>query len=155
MRILHDNGNGGLAITAPAPAVVKALVEQGATEREAVEAIAQKDVPKGVAYEIVAATDVPTDRAFRDAWEHDTSPAPEKVRTNMAKAKAIAHEMRRAKRAEDFKPLDIEATIPALATKAEAKRQAIRDADAKLQIDIDNATTERQVKGLLVKAKVV
>jgi hypothetical protein len=67
----------------------------------------------------------------------------------MGKAKTIAHDRRRAKRAEAFGPLDIEATIPAKAAAAEAKRQAIRDADAALQTQIDAALTVDALKTLL------
>ena len=42
------------------------------------------------------------------------------IRINLDKAKAIAHDKRRAVRAAEFAPLDIEATIPAKADAAEA-----------------------------------
>lgn len=71
------------------------------------------------------------------------------ITTNIAKAKVIAHSMRRAIRAEAFKPLDIEATIPALATAAEAQRQVIRNADAVTQTKIDSSTTEAELKQLV------
>ena len=62
------------------------------------------------------------------------------IKINLDKAKAIAHEKRRAARAEEFAPLDIKATIPAEATAAEAARQVIRDKYAAIQNDIDAAT---------------
>jgi len=71
------------------------------------------------------------------------------IRINLDKAKAIAHDKRRAVRAAEFAPLDIEATIPAKAAAAEAKRQAIRDADAVLQTQIDAALTVAALKTLL------
>lgn len=71
------------------------------------------------------------------------------IRINLDKAKAIAHDKRRAVRAAEFAPLDIEATIPAKAAAAEAKRQAIRDADAVLQTQIDAALTVDALKALL------
>ena len=49
------------------------------------------------------------------------------ITINIDKAKAIAHDIRRAARAEEFKPLDVKATIPAEAAEAEAARQAVRD----------------------------
>ena len=61
---------------------------------------------------------------------------------NIEKAKGIAHEIRRAKRAEEFAPYDevIMKQIPdANATEAEASRQAIRDKYATIQTNI-NAT---------------
>ena len=71
------------------------------------------------------------------------------IRINLDKAKAFAHDKRRAVRAAEFAPLDIEATIPAKAAAAEAKRQAIRDADAVLQTQIDAALTVDALKALL------
>jgi hypothetical protein len=62
------------------------------------------------------------------------------------KAKAIGHDMRRAARSEEFKPLDVQATIPSLAAQAEADRQAIRDKYAVMQADIDAATTPSEIK---------
>lgn len=67
----------------------------------------------------------------------------------MNKAKEIAHEQRRAVRAEKFAPLDIKATIPSEAEAAEAARQAIRDEDAALQVAMDNAATPEELKALL------
>ena len=59
---------------------------------------------------------------------------------NIEKAKGIAHEIRRAKRAEEFAPYDevIMKQIPDVdATEAEASRQAIRDKYATIQTNID------------------
>ena len=152
MKILHDDGQGGVAIVVPAPNYVAAVMKANPlmTEADVVAYIAQKDVPANVAHEIVEDADIPTDRTFRNAWEHDTTAAPEKVRTNMVKAKEIAHEMRRAKRAEAFAPLDVQATIPAQANAAETARQVIRDADALKQAAIDAAATEAELKALVV-----
>ena len=60
---------------------------------------------------------------------------------NIEKAKSIAHEMRRTKRAEEFAPYDevIMKQIPGVdATEAEASRQAIRDKYATIQTNIDS-----------------
>ncbi len=60
---------------------------------------------------------------------------------NIEKAKVIAHEIRRAKRAEEFAPYDevIMKQIPGVdATEAEASRQAIRDKYATIQTNIDS-----------------
>lgn len=65
---------------------------------------------------------------------------------NLDKAKGIAHEVRRAKRTEEFKPLDIKATIPSEAVAAEAARQAIRDKYAAIQNDIDSAPAIPELK---------
>ena len=71
---------------------------------------------------------------------------------NMDKAKIIGHEMRRAKRAEEFAPLDAEIAkqIPGTDTTAvEAQRQAIRDKYAGIQTQIDAAETPDKIKAAL------
>jgi hypothetical protein len=65
--------------------------------------------------------------------------------TNLTKAKTIAHDMRRAKREEEFKPHDevISKQIPgADATAAETARAAIRTKYETVQTDIDAAINE-------------
>ena len=71
---------------------------------------------------------------------------------NLDKAKDIAHDKRRAARAEEFKPYDevIMKQIPGNdQTQAEAARQAIRDKYATLQAQMDAAQTPEQLKALL------
>lgn len=71
---------------------------------------------------------------------------------NMDKAKAIGHDMRRAARAEEFKPHDevIMKQIPGVdAQQAEAARQAIREKYAAIQADIDAAATPDEIKAAL------
>ncbi len=68
---------------------------------------------------------------------------------NLDKAKGIAHEVRRAKRTEEFKPLDIKATIPSEAVAAEAERQVIREMYAQIQNDIDSAPSVLELKFVL------
>lgn len=65
------------------------------------------------------------------------------------KAKAIGHDMRRAARAEEFKPYDLKATIPSEAAAAEAQRQVIRDKYAVIQQNIDAAETPEAIKAAL------
>ena len=68
---------------------------------------------------------------------------------NLTKAKNIAHEKRRLKRAEEFKPHDdiIAKQIPGDdATAAETARAAIRTKYATLQTNIDNASTVDALK---------
>lgn len=71
---------------------------------------------------------------------------------NVDKAKAIGHEIRREKRAEEFKPFDevIMKQIPGKDfTEAEAARQAIRDKYEVIQQQIDSATTPEEIKTVL------
>ena len=74
------------------------------------------------------------------------------ITININKAKTIAHDMRRASRAEEFKPYDeiIAKQIPGMAAQdAEAARQAIRDKYADMQTAIDAAQTPEQIKAAL------
>jgi hypothetical protein len=66
------------------------------------------------------------------------------------KAKAIGHDMRRAARAEEFKPFDeaIAKQIPGT-DGAEIARQAIREKYAVIQTNIDAATTPEEIKAAL------
>ena len=71
---------------------------------------------------------------------------------NIDKAKSIGHDMRRAARAEEFKPHDevIMKQIPGVdAQQAEAARQAIRDKYAAIQEQIDAAATPEEIKAAL------
>lgn len=73
---------------------------------------------------------------------------------NFDKAKAIAHDARRAARAKEFEPHDavIMKQIPgADAAAAEAARQAIREKYAVLQTQMDEAQTPDQLKALMPK----
>ncbi len=71
------------------------------------------------------------------------------ITINIDKAKAIAHDKRRAARAAEFAPLDIKATIPAEAATAEAQRQAARDKYAAMQAAIDVAETTDEIKAAI------
>jgi len=74
------------------------------------------------------------------------------ITINLDKAKLIAHDKRRAARAEEFKPHDdvIMKQIPGVdAQAAEAARQVIRDKYAALQTAMDATTTVEQLKELL------
>ena len=71
---------------------------------------------------------------------------------NLNKAKDIAHEKRRAARAEEFKPHDevIMKQIPGNDyNQAEAARQAIREKYTTLQAQMDAAQTADELKALL------
>jgi hypothetical protein len=74
------------------------------------------------------------------------------ISIDMTKAKDIAHEKRRAARAEEFKPFDevIMKQIPGVdAQQAEAARQAIREKYSTLQSQMDAAQTADELKALL------
>jgi hypothetical protein len=74
------------------------------------------------------------------------------ISVNITKAKAMAHDMRRAARAEEFKPHDevIAKRIPGSAEQeAEAARQAIRTKYEGVQVQIDQAATPDEIKAAL------
>jgi hypothetical protein len=73
------------------------------------------------------------------------------IRINLDKAKAIGHDMRRAARAEEFRPYDdaIAKQIPGQVEGAETARQAIREKYVGIQADIDAATTPEEIKAVL------
>lgn len=129
-RIIYSNDDGSVAVLIPAECDLT------------IEEIADKDVPAGKQYRILDTIDVPSDRTFRGAWKEDLT-------VDLPKAKTIAHDKRRAARAEEFKPLDVEATIPAKAQQAEAKRQAIRSKYDAMQVAIDAATTPDGIKAAM------
>ena len=132
--IIYDNDHGGVCVIIPSPDCGLAIEE-----------IAEKDIPPGRPFEIINADDLPQDRTFRNAWEKSGR----EVVHNLDKAKAIGHEMRRAGRAAEFAPLDVEATIPAKAAEAEAKRSVIRQKYDAMQVAIDKATGIDQIKEAL------
>lgn len=74
------------------------------------------------------------------------------IQINMTKAKAIAHDARRAARNKEFEPFDaiIMKQIPGNdVAAAEAARQAIREKYAALQAEMDAAQTPEQLKALM------
>lgn len=71
------------------------------------------------------------------------------ITINIDKAKTIAHDVRRAARTEEFKPLDVKATIPSEAEQAELQRQLVREKYAEMQSQIDSAQTVDQIKAAM------
>jgi len=74
------------------------------------------------------------------------------ITINLDKAKFIAHDKRRAARAEEFKPYDevIMKQIPGNdAAIAEAARQQIRSKYADMQVAIDAAASADELKTIL------
>jgi hypothetical protein len=75
------------------------------------------------------------------------------ITINVTKAKAIAHDIRRAARTEEFKPYDdaIAKQIPGQSESAEAARQVIREKYAAMQTAIDAASTVEELKALTAR----
>lgn len=133
-RIIYSTPDGGVAVVVPSP-------NSGLT----IEQILAKDVPAGAQGEIVSVDAIPEDRTFHNAWVKSGKA----IGHDLAKAKGIAHDKRRAARAKEFAPLDVEATIPAKAAQAEAAREAIRQKYATMQTAMDAATSIEELKALL------
>ena len=133
-RIIYTTADGSVAVIIPAP-----------NTGLSIEQIAAKDVPPGVPFDIVDAASVPADRTFRGAWRKQGR----NVEHDMATAKLIAHDRRRAARAAEFAPHDevIAKQIPGRsAAEAEAARQAIRAKYDAMQTAINAASTVGELK---------
>lgn len=59
------------------------------------------------------------------------------IKVDLVKAKEQAHVVRRAKRDELFKPLDVKVTIPDEAIAAEAARVVVRASNVATKLQID------------------
>jgi len=132
-KIIYQNPDGTVSIVTPSG---KVLIE---------------DLPEKLGltdYEIVEDEVLPTDRTFRNAWVKTEATVVE----DLTKSKALGHDMRRSKRAEEFKPYDdlISKQIPGSDTDtAEASRATIRTKYATMQTSIDEATTTELIKTAL------
>ena len=73
------------------------------------------------------------------------------IQVDINKAKEITHEKRRAARATELAPLDIQATIPTMAEQAEAKRAEIRNKYDAIQTQIDEANTVDVLKDIITQ----
>lgn len=133
-RIIYELPGGAVSVVIPATNCGLSIEE-----------IADKDVPAGSAFDIIEAADLPADRLFRGAWEKSGP----RVVEGIDKSKEIAHGIRRAKRAAEFAPLDIEATVPAKAVQAEAGRQVIRDKYAAIQTEIDAKGSPDELRAIV------
>lgn len=96
---------------------------------------------KQVPYIIVDESDLPVDRLFRGAWKIEDGRLVECA----AAAKEVLHILRRAKRDEDFSPLDKEININIAnqekLSELEQERQSVRDHYAIVQDEIDNCSS--------------
>ena len=132
-HIIHPTPTG-VAITTP-------------TGELPIEEVAAQVAPDGV-YAIVTADAIPADRTFRGAWVY----TPDGIEIDLARAKAIAHDIRRRRRADELAPHDrvISLRIPgASADQAEAARAAIRARYVIIESAIDAATTMDEIKEAL------
>ena len=132
-KIIYQNTDGGVSIVVPTGEVPV------------------EDLPAKLGlsdYEIVADDAVPADRTFRNAWVKSGKTVAE----DLTKSKVIGHDLRRAKRAEEFAPHGdvISKQIPgADAEAAEASRATIRTKYATMQTSIDAASSTAEIKTAL------
>lgn len=136
MKIIYQNPEGGVSVVHPSGEVP---IEELPAKLGLVD------------YEIVEDSVISSDRTFRNAWVKSGATVIE----DLVKSKEIAHDRRRATRAEEFKPHDevIARQIPgANATAAEAARAAIRTKYETMQTDIDAATDTATLKTILQEA---
>lgn len=133
IHIIHPTPTG-VAVTTP-------------TGELPIEQVAQQVAPDGI-YAIVTADQIPSDRTFRAAWVY----SPDGIEIDLARAKAIAHDIRRRRRADELAPHDklISLQIPGANTdKAEAARQEIRTRYNAMQDAIDSAASVADLQRLL------
>jgi hypothetical protein len=132
-HIIHPTADG-VAITTP-------------TGEVPIEQVAQQVAPDGI-YAIVDSSAIPTDRTFRAAWVY----SPDGIEIDLDRAKAIAHDIRRRRRADELAPHDrvISLKIPgASADQAEAARREIRTRYSAMQDAIDSAASVADLQRLL------
>lgn len=161
-KLIYENQDGAISVVHPAPGValeaviassvpVKVLkagiVHTGVAQAFNVEVGAYIDARLAAAngltvqqvpYKLVEESEIPTCRMFRSAWRTtDETPLVEDAEV----AKEVAHDLRRAKREEEFAPLDKAVVIatanPEALAEAEAARQEVRDRYAVIQTEID------------------
>lgn len=131
--IIYQNKSGGISVVVPTGEVP---LEELPTRLRLAE------------YEIVESSTLPSDRVFRNAWVKTGNTVVE----DLTKSKELGHEMRREKRAAEFKPYDdlISKQIPGTDTDtAELARVAIRAKYATMQDSINSATTINEIKTAL------
>lgn len=132
-RIVFTRPDGGVSIIIPAPGIELSR--------------AMQDVPADASnVEVVDADAIPNDRTFRAAWKQEGKA----LAVDVQGAKKIAHEKRRAKRAEEFAPHDqvIALRLPG-EEEAEAERAAIRAKYALVQEHIDAAESPDELKSII------
>jgi hypothetical protein len=114
------------------------------------ESVIEKSIPEGVEYAVTDTTQLPSNRVFRGGWSVDIPN--KRAVEDLEKCRVIAHDRRRAKRAEEFAPYDdiIMKQIPGTDTSgAESARAEIRTRYETMQNDIDTATDTAALRSIL------
>ena len=104
----------------------------------------------------ITIAELPQDRLFRGAWD-DSNPE-NHIGIDLAKAQAIAHDMRRADRETKLAPLDKEIAFVSITssrkTAINTERNTILADNAIVQIDIDAAADEAELRIVLSAASI-
>jgi len=136
--IVCENVGGAIAILTPS----KALSPEGLVE------LAKKDAPADTTnYFITESALLPRFRGFREVWRAQGGA----VIVDLSASKVVAHTARRRGRDKAMEPLDRKSTIPAEAALAEQDRQAIRDANAALQLEIDACASVDELEVIMLR----
>lgn len=133
-RVIWTNQDGTVSVLIPAPGVPDAAW--------------LKDIPADAINPTATTVEaMPPDRLFRAAWKVSGKLCLECP----VKSKEVAHEIRRARRAEKFAPHDqiIARQLPGLTKSAEAERERIRKDDADFQKKLDAARSSKELRALL------
>jgi len=131
MKLIYQTTEGGISVATAAPG-------------KDLRALASKIVPAGSAWKIVPDDAIPTDRVFRDAWKLEE----ETLVEDLSASREIAHNLRREKRSEEFRPHDelMAVRIPGTDEEGvEASRQEIRDRYAVIEQQIDDCETVEEL----------
>ena len=89
------------------------------------------------------------DPTFFEAFTDDLEG--EQIDIDLEKAKLLkAHPARRKLRSENFKPVDGDTPYAALSPDGEALRKSIKNKDDQLQIDIDSAVDEKELRDVMI-----
>lgn len=111
------------------------------------DALVRRHVPKGALHRVLEHTDLPP-AALAGAWYFGRK---SQLTVDLARARDIAHQLRRWERDAAFRPWDdiVARQIPGRTGEAELARERIRQRDAELQREIDAATSAQQLMALL------
>lgn len=139
-RIIYTNDEGNVSVVIPSDSWTGTLDE-----------LAARVIDNAVdTYEIVDHTEIPVTKVFRNAWKRDRQG--KKVGVGMVKAKNITHGRRRRRRDIEMEPHDriIARQVPGEdPTSAEAERVILRTKYARIQTEIDAATTPDELETII------
>lgn len=130
------------------PVALMQVTDETASKDDIEAIIIKAGFGDNVGWREVKADDIPADRTFRNAWIDQGA----KIDIEIQQARLVAHGIRRKMREAEMAPLDQQIIIkindPAEVASTEARRQALRDKYAVMQISVNGA----QTAGELIRA---